>query len=681
MVDVKHYPLSFLAALMCLGVGVYSFHRSRGRPERVSLARILLLASAWTSFSFSTSWLENPVTNTYVARAIYAIASFVPDAFCRLVLSLLPNPRPAFRWFARAVSGGSFVFVFLSFHPAFILGVQNVGGMHAVTPGPLFGFIVVYMFLGMGLGFLELFVKHKSLEGVDRNKLKYFTLGFMIAYLGAGIHFLSAYTGREPLSHDLLICLFAFFIFLGLWNPSRDFNELLRRFLVQLIFGAVLGIPTGFYIWTKGAGLETAGLAFAIVTLAPAVYFKFRERIVSLVDQLPLLRGKFVRPERLAREVMVVTEAKSLDEWARRTVSAVQDLFGARCASVLIRQDDMEAFLIKAGAGLTPGELGLLSIPFESPVVSRLESTRQCLLSECLEALAHRNSKTELTDLHFVHACALGPIFWKGKLFGLICVGAKSSGEMYNPSDVQALTNLIHTAENALAAVLAGQSRRQQSAFWAHDLHRAFGPKGAIGSLEKILRGDFGHIPEEARRALALANEDAQFVAAHIKKLTDPLAESPSPVPHSSIAETYIQTRDRFIPFAQEKGIDWRVNLPPKSLQVSMEASLLEHRVIANLVENAFRHTPTGGTVQLSYLLEGESFVGFVRDTGPGIPKEDIPRLFTPGIQLDPQNKGLAGLGLASVKSVIDAHGGRVWVESEVGKGTMFFFSLMLSAK
>ena len=107
-----------------------------------------------------------------------------------------------------------------------------------------------------------------------------------------------------------------------------------------------------------------------------------------------------------------------------------------------------------------------------------------------------------------------------------------------------------------------------------------------------------------------------------------------------------------------------------------MEASLLEHRVIANLVENAFRHTPTGGTVQLSYLLEGESFVGFVRDTGPGIPKEDIPRLFTPGTQLDPQNKGLAGLGLASVKSVIDAHGGRVWVESEPEKGSTFYFQL-----
>lgn len=93
-------------------------------------------------------------------------------------------------------------------------------------------------------------------------------------------------------------------------------------------------------------------------------------------------------------------------------------------------------------------------------------------------------------------------------------------------------------------------------------------------------------------------------------------------------------------------------------------------------MENALRHTQKGGTVEVGYRIEGETFIGYVKDTGPGIKNEDIPRLFTPGTQLDPQNKGLAGLGLASVKSVIDAHGGRVWVESEVGKGTTFFFSL-----
>ena len=93
-----------------------------------------------------------------------------------------------------------------------------------------------------------------------------------------------------------------------------------------------------------------------------------------------------------------------------------------------------------------------------------------------------------------------------------------------------------------------------------------------------------------------------------------------------------------------------------------------------SLVENALRHTPRGGTVEVGYRLDGKTFVGFVKDTGPGIKKEDIPRLFSPGTQLDPQNKGVAGLGLANVKSVVEFHNGRVWVDSQKGIGATFFF-------
>jgi signal transduction histidine kinase len=74
--------------------------------------------------------------------------------------------------------------------------------------------------------------------------------------------------------------------------------------------------------------------------------------------------------------------------------------------------------------------------------------------------------------------------------------------------------------------------------------------------------------------------------------------------------------------------------------------------------------------------LESQRFVGYVEDTGPGFRKEDLPTLFQPGTQLDPKNKGLAGLGLASVKSVMEAHGGAVTVQSAFGQGARFEFIL-----
>ncbi len=74
--------------------------------------------------------------------------------------------------------------------------------------------------------------------------------------------------------------------------------------------------------------------------------------------------------------------------------------------------------------------------------------------------------------------------------------------------------------------------------------------------------------------------------------------------------------------------------------------------------------------------LEGNSFTGYVKDSGPGIPPEDQEKLFQPGVQLESEAKGLAGLGLYSVKSVVEAQGGEVWVESALGQGSRFFFTI-----
>ncbi|MBL8024564.1 MAG: GAF domain-containing sensor histidine kinase [Elusimicrobia bacterium] len=672
----QHYPLSLAAAVVCAAVGFYSLRRSRGRPERASLARILFLAAVWTSFSFSTSWSDDNATGTLVAQIIYAVAAWVPFAFCRLVLDLLPSPPRAFIWFARWVGVASVVFSITSFHPEFILGVQDVGGMHSVLPGPFFGYFVAHLLLGMGLAFLPLAAGHRSLEGIERNKLKYFTLGFFVAYVGAGLHFHSAFTGREPFPHDLLVLFHAICIFFGLWNPSRDMNELLRRFLAHSLFGALLGLPTGFVLWSLGAGIIVALWTFTVVALAPPLYMKWHTRIFGLVDRFPVLRNKFVRPDVLAREVIIVEEARNVNEWARRVVRAGQEMFGARSASVLLRQEEMESFLIKAGVGLTPGEMGLLSLPFDSPVVKQLESTQQCLLMEPLEALSLRSQRVELDDLRFIHACALAPLFWNGQLYALACLGPKASGEIYNQSDVQAFSNLSRSAQYALAAVLAGQARGQESAFWAHDLYKPFGPKGGLLNVAKALRGDFGPLAGAVRDALSLAAEDAAFVAKNLKNFIDQAGGDPNEFQLSPLTSVYARSQDRFSPLAKEKGIDFKVDRPDKRQLVKCDATLIEYRVIANLMENALRYTPRGGSLNLGYRVEKNTFIGFVEDSGPGIKAEDLPLLFEPRTQLNPAKKGLAGLGLASVKSVMDAHCGRVWVESEVGKGTTFFFSL-----
>lgn len=102
-------------------------------------------------------------------------------------------------------------------------------------------------------------------------------------------------------------------------------------------------------------------------------------------------------------------------------------------------------------------------------------------------------------------------------------------------------------------------------------------------------------------------------------------------------------------------------------------------QVLVNLLSNAFNYTPDGGSVAVRAWIEtGGGACGFsVADTGPGIRSEDFLKLFQPFQQLEPtlslKIPG-TGLGLNLCKKFVEMHGGKIWVESEVGKGSTFLF-------
>ena len=102
-------------------------------------------------------------------------------------------------------------------------------------------------------------------------------------------------------------------------------------------------------------------------------------------------------------------------------------------------------------------------------------------------------------------------------------------------------------------------------------------------------------------------------------------------------------------------------------------------QICENLLENALKYTPRGSRIEVSARLRGGETEVCVRDNGPGIPATDLPHIFERFYRVDKgrsREKGGTGLGLSIVKHIVQLHGGRVWVESELGKGTAFFFTL-----
>jgi signal transduction histidine kinase len=132
---------------------------------------------------------------------------------------------------------------------------------------------------------------------------------------------------------------------------------------------------------------------------------------------------------------------------------------------------------------------------------------------------------------------------------------------------------------------------------------------------------------------------------------------------------------------AERAGVSLEARVPAGGIMVRMDRDRIR-QVFDNLLDNAIRFTPKGGRVTLAVGTNGPEAVASVEDTGMGIDPEDLPRVFeryyrAPAARAVAGVKG-AGLGLAICRHLVEAHRGRIWVESEPGKGSIFRFTLPL---
>ena len=129
---------------------------------------------------------------------------------------------------------------------------------------------------------------------------------------------------------------------------------------------------------------------------------------------------------------------------------------------------------------------------------------------------------------------------------------------------------------------------------------------------------------------------------------------------------------------AEARGLQIQVDLPANLPAVRGDGAQLGE-VLQNLLDNAVQYTPPGGQIAVQARANGHDIVFTVTDTGIGIPESDLERIFERFYRVDTarsREAGGTGLGLAIARHIVDAHGGRIWVESAVGQGSRFHFSV-----
>jgi PAS domain S-box-containing protein len=242
---------------------------------------------------------------------------------------------------------------------------------------------------------------------------------------------------------------------------------------------------------------------------------------------------------------------------------------------------------------------------------------------------------------------------------------------------VLTFTDMRKTREAEAKLMQALQARDEVLGVVSHDLRN---PVGTIFSSASLLL-EFEIAPEKQRDHLASIKRSAGRMNLLIQDLLDVARMEAGAV---SVVPANFHLRkllDEVTAFHKGKGEDKGVKLECRLSDPLAQGWGDRNRVfqvLSNLVDNALKFTPAGGTVELGSRLEphDEGALFWVTDSGPGIALEDQNRLFDRFWQVGRFNRRGAGLGLSIVKGLVEAHGGKVWVESEVGKGSTFLFLL-----
>jgi PAS domain S-box-containing protein len=232
----------------------------------------------------------------------------------------------------------------------------------------------------------------------------------------------------------------------------------------------------------------------------------------------------------------------------------------------------------------------------------------------------------------------------------------------------------VREAERALREAV--HAREQTMAVVSHDLRN---PLGSVSAAAELLL-DVPLSEDRRRQQLEIIQRASERMNRLIQDLLDVAridAGGLSVRPRAIAVEPLlVEGLELMEPRLRERGLEWGIEHPDHALPEVRADHDRILQVLSNLLVNAVRHTPRGGRITLGAEARDGEVVVRVADTGAGVPEDARAHLFDRFWRPDDSDREGAGLGLAIVKGIVEAHGGRVWLESEVGEGSSFYFSL-----
>jgi signal transduction histidine kinase len=339
-------------------------------------------------------------------------------------------------------------------------------------------------------------------------------------------------------------------------------------------------------------------------------------------------------------------------------------------ASILLLEKNVLRFAAYHGP---KNILEMTEVPLDSSLAGWVVRNQETAVVEDAQA-DPRHYNIQAVDP--TQSIAAAPMIFGDKVIGVLEAVTSKARRKFTPENIETLETLASIAAVAVQnALLFAQSD------WISEIvHEIRTPLTAILSYaDLLLRPDVDDAMREKfsiiiRQEAERLNEQAnQFLdLARLESGRETMAQEILHLPTVVALSVNVMQ-----PLAKEKARHLSVEMPddlPKTIGDSKHI----HQALLNLISNAIKYSDPGDTVKIKGWTENGEIIMAVSDSGPGIPEDQIGNLFKKfsRLSIHEQKAQGSGLGLVITRQIIEAHQGHIWVESEVGQGTTFYFSL-----
>jgi signal transduction histidine kinase len=421
------------------------------------------------------------------------------------------------------------------------------------------------------------------------------------------------------------------------------------------------------------------------VYLATSVTANLREKDRELLRLQHSLSSAYERIQTLYFVTRAVGSTLDLEEVLNRIAQSAAETMEVNACTIRLMDENQQMVDTVAAYGLSEEYLakGPIEIQKSYPTQQALRGKPTIVSDTSLESgLQYPDEATA----EGISAMLCVPLISKGKAEGVICIYSSKAGH-FDKGDAEffsALASACATAiENARTYQALDRADRAKSEFVRMVTHELRSPLSAVQSMLRLLEQGFvGSMTPKQQDLIQRSERRISFLLALVRDLLDLAAGKMDQFQGEKkevvLNHTVLKVIDLMRANAEEKGLELNTEIADESLSlVGVEDGL--ERLFLNLVSNAVKYTPSGGSVLVKLWGEDEQIKAEVSDTGIGIPEEALPRIFSEFYRAK-NAKALemegTGLGLALAKDVVEQHGGQISVESAVGEGTTFYVTL-----